>query len=126
MATYAQKVLYGVDPRSGLGEFNKSVVPLDLQTQRFIKKVKDPRQPNARARFMKEHPYCYYCGWYLANRPKESSIDHKIPKSKGDGLRKDNIVLSCRMCNTEKGSMTDTEYIEYRKHHVRAKMGAVV
>jgi 5-methylcytosine-specific restriction endonuclease McrA len=45
---------------------------------------------------------CAYCGNQLGNgNPPER--DHKIPVSRGGNNTKDNIVPSCRNCNSKKG-----------------------
>ena len=47
--------------------------------------------------------HCYYCGDQL--KPWETfSIDHVIPKSKGGTDELDNLVPSCRRCNSRKGA----------------------
>jgi len=46
---------------------------------------------------------CYYCGRPL--KPWETfSIDHVIPKSKGGDDSIENLVPSCRLCNSRKGA----------------------
>ena len=57
-----------------------------------------------------EDNYCYYCNEILTK--KTASRDHLLPRCKG-GKTKDNIVLCCKRCNSEKGSMTEDEYREY-------------
>ncbi len=52
---------------------------------------------NRRAIFTRDDNACQYCG-----RPAES-IDHVLPRSRGGRHEWDNVVASCRRCNTTKG-----------------------
>jgi 5-methylcytosine-specific restriction endonuclease McrA len=45
--------------------------------------------------------YCVYCG--IDGTRKELTVDHVIPRSKGGGSKRENLVLSCRECNNIKG-----------------------
>lgn len=56
---------------------------------------------------------CTYCGRELTWKEKE--IEHKTPISKGGGNDNNNLCLSCPDCNGEKGDMTYSEYMAYRK-----------
>ena len=51
---------------------------------------------------------CQYCGKYLKN-PKERTIDHVIPKSRGGKTVWTNVVLCCKKCNLKKGDRTPEE-----------------
>ncbi|MHB1764733.1 MAG: HNH endonuclease [Gammaproteobacteria bacterium] len=55
---------------------------------------------------------CYYCGFDLNANPLEYGIDHKTPKNKGGTNDMGNLVLCCRKCNSVKGTLTDTQYID--------------
>lgn len=49
---------------------------------------------------------CHYCGCILVfdrNNPRERTIDHYIPLSKGGTWSPDNLVDCCRRCNVLKG-----------------------
>ena len=51
---------------------------------------------------LKKYDYkCAYCGKDLSNLLAQR--DHIIPVSKGGGNTKENIVPSCRSCNSKKG-----------------------
>ena len=65
---------------------------------------------------------CYYCGRELAllgdiekwqQGYEFAYADHVIPKSRGGSNSLDNLVLACRLCNTEKGAKTADEYLEW-------------
>lgn len=49
-----------------------------------------------RAVFARDHSRCQYCG-----RPAEN-LDHVVPRSRGGPHSWDNIVASCRPCNSRK------------------------
>ena len=51
---------------------------------------------------------CQYCGKQLKN-PKERTIDHIIPKSRGGKTVWTNVVLCCKKCNLKKGDRTPEE-----------------
>lgn len=53
---------------------------------------------------------CYYCGKKLNGN---FDFEHKIPYSRGGFNKKNNIVISCRKCNSEKCSKTADEYFKY-------------
>ncbi len=51
---------------------------------------------------------CQYCGKLLKN-PKDRTIDHVIPKSRGGKTVWTNVVLCCKKCNLKKGNRTPEE-----------------
>ena len=52
---------------------------------------------------------CVYCDLDLID--KEVHIDHVIPESKGGTTTFDNLQVTCRKCNLEKGILTESEFI---------------
>ena len=50
-----------------------------------------------------------YDGTYIWGH-RSMEWEHKIPLSRGGHNNRKNIVLACRKCNREKGSLTDEEY----------------
>ncbi len=46
---------------------------------------------------------CFYCNVTLSQ--KEASVDHIIPKSKGGSNDPSNYLISCRKCNSDRGSL---------------------
>lgn len=62
---------------------------------------------------------CYYCGIKTtvhADRAHPSHLgqDHKIPLSRGGSDAIDNIAVACSGCNSDKGTMTEAEFIAWR------------
>jgi len=58
--------------------------------------------------FLRDKFTCQYCG-KLLNNPKDRTIDHVIPKSKGGKTVWSNVVLCCKKCNLKKGDRTPEE-----------------
>ncbi|WP_136798753.1 MULTISPECIES: HNH endonuclease [Desulfosediminicola] len=54
---------------------------------------------------------CYYCGKKFTY--KQLTMDHLVPLSRGGRSTKDNLVPSCKKCNTKKKSMLSVEWEEY-------------
>ena len=55
---------------------------------------------------------CHYCGKQINNKD-ELTVDHVIPVSKGGEHAKDNFVISCKACNSEKASLNVERYTEF-------------
>jgi len=54
---------------------------------------------------------CHYCGKKFA--PKELTMDHIVPVSKGGKTTKGNVVVCCKECNTAKKSKLMMEWDQY-------------
>jgi len=54
---------------------------------------------------------CFYCG--NAVPPKELTMDHIVPISRGGKSIKGNIVTCCKECNTQKKHLMPMEWEEY-------------
>ena len=54
---------------------------------------------------------CAYCG---EDCKGNYHIDHIIPVSRGGGNNRENLCLSCPMCNWSKNDKTAEEFMEYR------------
>ena len=52
--------------------------------------------------FLRDGFRCQYCN--TKHKASELTFDHVIPKSKGGKTTWDNVVTSCRICNTMKGN----------------------
>jgi Mg2+ and Co2+ transporter CorA len=55
---------------------------------------------------------CHYCGKKIASK-EDLTVDHVIPLSKGGRNVKDNLVISCRTCNSEKANLNAERYAEF-------------
>lgn len=53
---------------------------------------------------------CHYCGKKLY---KNMTLDHLLPISRGGQTVLKNLTICCSKCNSEKGSMTEQEYLHY-------------
>ncbi len=58
--------------------------------------------------FLRDKYTCQYCGKSLRN-PKDRTIDHIIPRSRGGKTVWTNVVLCCKKCNLKKGNRTPEE-----------------
>lgn len=54
---------------------------------------------------------CYYCNKKVAY--KDTTMDHLVPLARGGRSTRDNLVPSCKECNTMKHSMLPLEWAEY-------------
>jgi 5-methylcytosine-specific restriction endonuclease McrA len=58
---------------------------------------------------------CYYCGVEMRTRhafkdPCRATVDHVIPRSRGGGNDRSNLVAACADCNEQKANMTAEEF----------------
>jgi len=58
-----------------------------------------------------EKGICYYCGRKVPR--EELTMDHKIPLALGGTSSRENIVPSCKECNTKKKTLPPWEWEEY-------------
>lgn len=73
----------------------------------MTKKIPIPR--NLRQRIIeRDGYYCVYCDEDLHD--KEIHIDHIIPESQGGPTTYNNLQVTCRKCNTSKGTLTEEEF----------------
>jgi len=56
----------------------------------------------------KRASFCFYCGEPLSLKTR--TRDHMLPRSRGGRNRRDNIVVACKRCNTDKGSLNLQEF----------------
>lgn len=56
---------------------------------------------------------CQYCG--RATPPKELTMDHIVPVSRGGKSTKGNVVAACKACNTAKKQLLPMEWQQYLK-----------
>jgi 5-methylcytosine-specific restriction endonuclease McrA len=75
--------------------------PSVIRLRQFVRVPYARRVPlNRRAVFLRDAHECQYC-----NRSAEN-IDHVVPKTQGGTHTWENVVASCRRCNTKKGGRT--------------------
>ena len=69
----------------------------------FIKQERDEAKKLKKTRWWREkiqEGKCYYCK--KAFPPKELTMDHLTPLARGGRTGKNNVVASCRPCNSKK------------------------
>ena len=54
---------------------------------------------------------CHYCGRAFA--PRELTMDHIVPVSRGGRTTKGNVVPCCKECNTAKKQLLAMEWEDY-------------
>jgi len=54
---------------------------------------------------------CYYCGQVFP--PKELTLDHIVPLSRGGRSTRGNCVPACKTCNSRKQSLLPLEWQDY-------------
>lgn len=54
---------------------------------------------------------CHYCGRNVA--PRELTMDHIVPVSRGGRTTKGNVVACCKECNTAKKQLLPMEWNDY-------------
>ena len=75
--------------------------PSVVRLRNYVKIPRARRVPlNRKAIFLRDDHSCQYC-----TRPAEN-VDHVIPRSQGGEHKWDNVVASCRRCNSKKGGRT--------------------
>jgi 5-methylcytosine-specific restriction endonuclease McrA len=77
---------------------------------RLVKFFKGGRRapPLSRANVLaRDNFQCQYCSTELT--PKESTLDHVLPRSRGGKTTWENIVCACAACNRKKGGLTPKE-----------------
>lgn len=68
--------------------------------------------------------HCVYCDEDLTD--KEIHLDHIIPESQGGPTTMNNLQVTCRKCNTSKGTLTEQEFTEklrQRALNILARLG---
>ncbi len=78
--------------------------PSVVRLRNYVKVPRARRVPlNRRAIFLRDGHACQYC-----TRPAEN-VDHVVPRSQGGEHVWENVVASCRRCNSKKGGRTPKE-----------------
>lgn len=58
----------------------------------------------------RDGPRCVFCGQDL--EPNEIHLDHVIPEARGGETTRQNLQVTCRKCNQEKGALGEAEFME--------------
>ncbi len=77
---------------------------------RLMHYVKIPYRQRAYSKvhiFMRDNQSCQYCG--SKPPPQHLTLDHILPQSRGGRSVWENLVASCRGCNSKKGDRTPRE-----------------
>lgn len=78
------------------------------------------KRERARARELRESQWwkrrlakgvCHYCGGRVA--PRDLTMDHIVPVSRGGKTTKGNVVACCKGCNTAKKQLLPMEWEDY-------------
>ncbi|MEX2323379.1 MAG: HNH endonuclease [Acidimicrobiia bacterium] len=78
--------------------------PSVIRLTRYVRVPYHRRTPlSRRAVFARDLGRCQYCGRSAEN------LDHVVPRSRGGDHSWENVVASCRRCNTRKGDRTPEE-----------------
>jgi 5-methylcytosine-specific restriction protein A len=62
---------------------------------------------------------CYYCGRSVA--PRDLTMDHIVPLTRGGKSTKGNLVPACKECNSKKKYLLPIEWEEYLQGLARSK-----
>jgi 5-methylcytosine-specific restriction endonuclease McrA len=75
-----------------------------------------------KAIFARDLPFCVWCQEEVGDHRSNSyySADHIIPRSLGGGYHPDNLVLSCKPCNSERGNLSILQYMALRAQRLSA------
>jgi len=68
--------------------------------------------------------HCVFCDEDLTD--KEIHLDHIIPESRGGPTTYNNLQVTCRKCNTSKGTLTEAEFtsrLRQRALNILARLG---
>ncbi len=100
----------------------QEIYPITDEIRKYVRAVTPdeggkPERGTALGRMLceKQHGRCFYCETeitFYRKKPNSLQIDHKIPLSRGGSDDVENIVASCRQCNSLKANMTDVEFSE--------------
>lgn len=66
--------------------------------------------------FARDVPFCVWCGEELGDHRSKLyyTVDHVETRAEGGPYAPDNLVLSCKPCNLERGSLSILQYMVHR------------
>jgi hypothetical protein len=84
--------------------------PIRSQDHPMLYKTRGGRAAKLRRALVeRDGQRCYLCGVVKEN-VRDLRIEHRTPRSRGGGNRRDNLALACVPCDIAKGDMTEEEY----------------
>lgn len=95
---------------------NEIRLPSVLALKEYVNVTRNPAFTRFNV-FLRDRWECQYCGDGF--KTHELTFDHVIPRSKGGRTNWENIVASCRDCNTAKGSKMPHEAKMFPIHEPR-------
>jgi 5-methylcytosine-specific restriction protein A len=75
----------------------------------WVTRGKSSRLKVQRWRLWNKKRRCHYCNEVLPNF-EDTTLDHRVPISRGGTSHIWNLVLCCGECNKNKGNLTEWEY----------------
>ena len=82
-------------------------IPSVIVLKRVVKFINNSLHVNRNNIFWRDKNQCQYCG--IIETPKELTLDHIVPKSRGGKNTWTNLVTCCKKCNQEKRDRTPEE-----------------
>jgi 5-methylcytosine-specific restriction endonuclease McrA len=99
----------------------KEKIAYNLCKDAFNNKNTLIEQPLIEGKSFKKRLICAYCG-----ENKICTIDHIIPRSKGGGNSKNNLVKVCEKCNGDKSNHSLSEWIDKLKQSIDNRVERVI
>ena len=82
-------------------------LPSVIVLKNVVKFISRGVKPSRKNILWRDKSKCQYCG--VIEAPKDMTIDHVIPRSRGGGNTWSNLVTCCKKCNQKKRDRTPEE-----------------
>jgi 5-methylcytosine-specific restriction endonuclease McrA len=82
-------------------------LPSVVRLQKYRRMPRQNRSVSRKGIVLRDSSTCQYCRQKLP--PRELTLDHVIPRSRGGASTWENLVASCKPCNNVKGDRTPAE-----------------
>ena len=82
-------------------------IPSVIVLKTVVKFISTGIRPSRNNIFWRDKNQCQYCG--VIESPRDMTIDHVIPRSRGGENTWSNLVTCCKRCNQKKGNRTPEE-----------------
>ena len=82
-------------------------LPSVIVLKTVVKFISRGIKPSRNNILWRDKNQCQYCG--VVESPKEMTIDHVVPRSRGGENTWTNLVTCCKKCNQKKGNRTPEE-----------------